>query len=715
MSYLKSFQSQILNNDYPAYLRLWEEFCGSDEVDPDELKKILLGVKESSFAASFGKHVEKIIPLCELLPEGPKKHLVFKLIFDIQTANNEELRAYAMNYLIKMFGEEADFAEKIRLIGLRGKDSFQGAISKFELLNHMKKGNFVFHTGELGVGEIIDISMIRNQISVEFEKGLGQKDVSFENAFHTLVPIFKDHFLALRFGDPDALERQAKENPLMVIRSLLRDLGPKTATEIKEELCDLVIPGKDWVRWWQNARAKIKKDTIIDAPEDLKRPFALRETELSHAERLRVLLEKNLEVNEVILAIYSFVRDFAETLKNQEVREFLKQSIQKICEQPNLTEAQKLQLNFFLEDLMNDKEWTASKEIVSQSKDLFSILKEITVLVYKKRLLILVKMVCNNWRELFLEFFFKSDQNFIRDYIFSEFLESETIADFKQKLKKLILAPYEYPEVFVWYFQKAINDQEGFLDDKAEQLGLFEAFFILLSFIEQSSDHRELVKKMHSILVGERYLLVRNMMQGSSIDRIQEVLLLASKCHSLSEHDLKIFHSLAKVACPSLKQTKKTADNDDNIIWTTTEGLAKVKKRIDEIIIESRQNTKEIEIARSYGDMRENTEFKAAKEKRDRLQSELRTLSDMVNRARVLTAMDILKGEVGVGSVVECKNSGGSVLEYTLLGPWDVDIDCGILSFQSRIAQGLMGKTVGSTFQFQGEEYAIISIRGYFD
>ena len=41
MSYLKDFQTQISNHNYPAYMRLWEEYCLSDEVDPLELKTIL--------------------------------------------------------------------------------------------------------------------------------------------------------------------------------------------------------------------------------------------------------------------------------------------------------------------------------------------------------------------------------------------------------------------------------------------------------------------------------------------------------------------------------------------------------------------------------------------------------------------------------------------------------------------------------------------------
>ena len=87
------------------------------------------------------------------------------------------------------------------------------------------------------------------------------------------LPVPDDHFLALRFGNPDELEERLRKNPVEVIHCMLRDLGPSTAGEIKDELCELVIPTEEWARWWQTARAKIKKDTMIETPKNIRKPF----------------------------------------------------------------------------------------------------------------------------------------------------------------------------------------------------------------------------------------------------------------------------------------------------------------------------------------------------------------------------------------------------------------------------------------------------------
>ncbi|HUD01068.1 MAG TPA: GreA/GreB family elongation factor [Rhabdochlamydiaceae bacterium] len=717
MSYLKDFQTQISNHNYPAYMRLWEEYCLSDEVDPLELKTILVNVKASEFGEPFGKYVEKIIPLWEMLPESPQKHEIFKLIIEIETTNHEQLRQMVMDYLQKRYGDDKGFAEKIRLIGLRGKENFQGAVSNFELLNHMMKGKFVFHTGGWGVGEIMDVSMIREQLSVEFEYVPGKKDISFANAFNTLIPIPDDHFLALRFGNADLLEEKAKENPVEVIRLLLRDLGPKTAAEIKDELCELVIPEEAWAKWWQNTRTKIKKDTMIEAPEDLRQPFVLRLSEVTHEDRLRKLLEGKPDVNHLIQMVYSFMRDFPETLKNSDFKAFLQAKLHETLNYPDLTDGQLLQLHFFLEDLSDEKKYTQAQEIVKNSKAIEALVQSIEVLAYKKRALIVSRKVRSDWKELFLNLLLTIDQNPLRDYIFGELSQPETEKDLKRKLEDLWVHPSRYPEVFLWYFQK-IMAQEGLpFSDKAGKNRFFEALFVLLNYVEQSTAHRELVKKIHNIITQGRYAFVREIMQGASVETLQEFLLLASKCHSLSDHDQKILHSLAEVVQPSMVSRKKQDNaSDSNVIWTTEAGFNKVKDRIQQIAtVETVRNAKEIETARSHGDLRENAEFKSALEKRDRLQSELKGLSDQANRARVLTKADVSTDEVSVGCIVEFKNNDGKLLIYTILGPWDADPNLGILSFQSKLAQEMKGLSVGDKIKFQGEEFTITTIRSYLD
>ncbi|MDJ0651950.1 MAG: GreA/GreB family elongation factor [Simkaniaceae bacterium] len=719
MSYLGQFKKHLANHDYPLFLTLWEEYCMGDEIDGEELKQVLLGVKNSELSTSFGRHVESALPLWEKIKETDLGHEIVTLIFDIQTTNTTQLGELAFNYLKERNPNDSHFNDKIRLIGLRELVNFQGAISNYELLTHMKKGKFVFHSRGWGVGEILDVSFLREQLEIEFDDIGGKKDLLFENAFNTLIPIPDDHFLALRFGNPDELEERAKKNPVEIMHILLRDLGPLTTAEIKEALCELVIPKKDWARWWQTARAKIKKDTMIETPAKLRKPFKLRKSELAHEEHLKKALEKKLDTNHLIQIIYTFLRDFPQTIKNEEFRQELEEKLKKALSTAELTDSQELQLHFFMEDLNEGKESSPTKELIRRFTSPENVIKEIEVIAFKKRALCAIHKLREDWAIFFLNLFLGIDHNPLRDYILTELLKAKKEEALIKKLDELLSYPRRYPQTLLWYFQKIMKNAELPLSDVEGKNRFFESLLILLSQIEQETSNRDSVKRILTFLTTARYNNVRKIFQSASKEAVQEFLLLATKCQSLNDHDIKIFHSLAEVVHPSLaKMGHKydTEQEEESVIWTTEEGYKKIKSRIHEIsTVETVDNAKEIEEARALGDLRENAEFKAALERRNRLQSELKTLSTEFNQARILTKNDVDTDKVGVGVIVDCLDDNSKKVSYTLLGPWEADPDKHILSMQSKLAQSLVGHKKGDKVSIQGKALTILNLRNYFE
>lgn len=714
MGYLVDFQKAIANHDAPKMLRLWEEYTSTDELDEEDFLAILEVVKASELHEYIGRHIERGLNLWHLMEPGPIKDEVLRLMVDLEITESDELREITLNFLHEKFGEEKDFAEKMRLIGLRGKKgSFKGAISHYLLLNHMKKGNFVYHTAGWGVGEIMDISMLREQLNLEFDYVPGRKDVAFNVAFTTLIPIPATHFLAQRFGNPDALEEKAKKQPLEVVRMLLKDLGPKTASQIKDELCELVIPEEDWNKWWQTARAKVKKDTRIESPSDLKEPFRLLKEGISHEERLQKALEDKPDADTLIQMMYTFMKDFSDTLKDKEFKESLLAKLKELISFQETTPTQELQIHFFLQDLTGEKDYGPVQELIKKSESIKDLVNEISIQGFKKRALMTIRKLRKDWEALFLELLFYVEHNPLRDYILGELVGSSSEGALKKRLEELADSPQQYPELTIWYFQKLMTSEDIPMATAEGRSSFFEALLILLSYLEQQADRRDLVKKIHTLLSSGRFALVRKVMKQATLEATKEFLLLVTKCHSLADHDIQIFHSLAAVAHPELKaKGKEESQEEEEVIWTTKEGYAILQKKIEQIgTVETVENAKEIEVARSHGDLRENAEFKAALERRDRLQAELKFLSDQLNKCRILTKQDIDTSAVSVGTKVLCKDEAGNPVHYTFLGPWDANPEAGILSFQSKLAQSMIGLKKGDKVELQGKKLLIEGIQ----
>ncbi len=722
MTYLDEFKKQIDKKDVHKFFQLWEEYCTNDQVDTVEFLQLLKLIKKSDFAKHFGQFIETALPLLEYIKDEDTSYEVLKHLIDLQNTNSPLLAETSLTAIQKKFKNDPLFQERIRLVGLRTKDNFQGAISNYELLAHMEKGNCVYHNGGWGTGEIIEVSPLRQQVSCEFENVTGIKHITFENAFKTLVPLSDDNFLARRFAHPDELEAQAKKDPVEILKLMLRDLGQLTAGQIKDELSELVIPEKEWTKWWQNARTRIKKDTMVQVPDKLSEPFVLRTTEIPHEQSLLKAIQHKVDPATIIQTSYTYVRDFPNVLRNEEVKRTLLEKLVSLLEHPGLTKDLELQLLIFLEGSFNYK--VAGKtpsEYIQKLDNLEVVINNIEIAALKKRALVLIREHHKNWKDLFRSMFFSVSQGALRDYIVAELNTDETRDILLDNLESLLLNPENHPEVFFWYFQKVVAKEGENIPfhDKEGQCRFLESFMVLIHKIEHDGQHRELLKKMYNFITAKRYEVLRRLIEDTSIEFIHEFLLLVSKCHLFNDQEKKTFKALAQVVHPSLapaKESKATTQLSGHMIWTTQEGYDKTQERIKYIAtIEMIENSREVEAARALGDLRENAEYKFACERRSRLQGEMRHLSQQLNRARVITAQDVFTDEIGVGAIVTLSDPNGNEVVYTILGPWDANVDAGIISFQSKLAESMIGRKIGDVIKFRDEEYVVKGVKNYLD
>jgi transcription elongation factor GreA-like protein/transcription elongation GreA/GreB family factor len=718
VSYLEDFKTQINNRDFGKFMTLWEEYCTSDSVETEEFAELLNTIKASDFAKIFGQYIEMALPLWKTFQDENDSYLILKHLIDLQTTNSSTLADFALQAITKRYGNQSEFNERLRLVGLRTRDNFQGALSRYDLLSHIQVGKFLYHLSGWGTGEIMEISPIREQITVEFENVSGRKHITFVNAFKTVTPLSDEHFLARRFANADKLEKEAKEDPVAIIKVLLKDLGPKTATEIKDELCELVIPEADWTKWWQNARAKLKKDPIVQTPENIKDVFLLRKKEVSHQEKMDRAFHRKIDTDEIIQTSYNFVRDQPKAAKKNEINATLKNKLLDLLKDSNLNKSQDLQILVLLEDffdhLLPEK---SLKDLIKHTENIEDVINGIEIIAIKKKALTMVRELYSDWIQYFCSFLNSVQQSTLRDYILKELNQGEAKKSLLALLKNLVEKPAHNPELFFWYFQK-ITGQDNLdlpYSDKAGQGELLEALLILLNNIEIKTQYKDLIKKIYNLILAKRYAIIRSIIENTSIEFIKEFLLLASKCHTFTDHDQKILRSLAEVVHPSLAAAKpRKSYHDSHIIWTTEEGYLKTQERAKVIgTIEILENAKEIEAARALGDLRENSEYKFALERRSRLQAELKMLSDQLGHARLITPSDISLDEVGIGNVVTVEDSNGKIIVYTILGPWEADADINILSIQSKLAQAMCGLKKGEAFDFRDETFKIQDIQSY--
>jgi len=136
-----------------------------------------------------------------------------------------------------------------------------------------------------------------------------------------------------------------------------------------------------------------------------------------------------------------------------------------------------------------------------------------------------------------------------------------------------------------------------------------------------------------------------------------------------------------------------------NKVPITREGLEKLREQLRHILtVERPKNIKAIEEARSHGDLNENAEYHAAKERQSLLGAKINELETAINTSEVIE-IDELRGErIVFGTKVELENlANGRKVIYQLVGPYESEPESGKISVTSPLGKALIGKEEGDT------------------
>ncbi|NPA54995.1 MAG: transcription elongation factor GreA [Epsilonproteobacteria bacterium] len=129
----------------------------------------------------------------------------------------------------------------------------------------------------------------------------------------------------------------------------------------------------------------------------------------------------------------------------------------------------------------------------------------------------------------------------------------------------------------------------------------------------------------------------------------------------------------------------------------TNYGFEKISKELKYIKEEALpQNAKEIDEARQLGDLKENAEYHAAREKQQHLMRRQAELSDILSKAVVIDPSTLNHNKVSFGSsVVLVDVDTDEEVSYTIVGLPEADIERGLISYNSPLAQAILGKEEG--------------------
>ncbi|MFO7650297.1 MAG: GreA/GreB family elongation factor [bacterium] len=252
------------------------------------------------------------------------------------------------------------------------------------------------------------------------------------------------------------------------------------------------------------------------------------------------------------------------------------------------------------------------------------------------------------------------------------------------------------PEAFLWLVEHT---------DRLDVSGPKGVVVRLLDLLE-SPGHKTHWTKLRNAMTADDYALVRAAL--ATMDRAEAERLL-NRSHAVAALDgyrADEIGALVIARFPDLEQVQA-----DSFIYSTPAGIERAREDLRRMSEEDLPRTaEEIAQARSHGDLSENYEYKAAKEKQARLMARMNRLRDELALARPIRSDDIDTAEISIGCRVALQDAAGATVVYTILGPWDSDHERGVISYLSPFARLLMSKKPGDRAELDGQPHTVREI-----
>jgi transcription elongation factor GreA len=125
-------------------------------------------------------------------------------------------------------------------------------------------------------------------------------------------------------------------------------------------------------------------------------------------------------------------------------------------------------------------------------------------------------------------------------------------------------------------------------------------------------------------------------------------------------------------------------------------GFNRLRKELEHLARKERHDViRAIEVAREHGDLKENAEYHAAKERQGHVEGRILELKDKLSRAEVIDCTEVTCNRAVFGTVVTMLDLDEDIeVTYQLLGPEESDVEMGIISLQSPLGRSILGKEV---------------------
>lgn len=587
--------------------------------------------------------------------------------------------------------------EEFEKLALAGKIN----IKHVDVLVQLAQGGYCMHRS-WGFGRITTVDTVFARFTIDFNGKSGHSmDLSF--AADSLKPIPKDHILARKASDLNNLRQMAALHHLDLIKVVLTSFGGQaTVDQIQGVLVPDII-ASDWKKWWEVAKREMKKDGHFLVPLKKNEPVVMREQTISLQDRLlkEFRAAKGLKAKLIVAnEIHKSLEDLQD--RDNGVTEVITQLNADITSHQRTQPSLALEAIFLRDDLRQACNLTVQPDEVT-SKDVWagetsfqSIMESMAAAKYRRSLQSYQEAHPASWHESLLSLLNLSSAKLCSECA-AVLLQAGKLQELKDTLARLISQHTASSELLLWLAKERS-------DTFADILGP-EVFRAMLTAMERDQFNEIRSNRLRDFILDDSTLLVE-LIGSADMEVIKDLTRALQLSPSFDDMDKRSLLARIVKNYPSIQSliTGEASKQDSGLV-VSWESLERRKAEYEELVKKKiPANSKDIAIARSYGDLRENHEYKAAKEAQKLLMRRKGELEGQLVRARGTDFSTAKADESGIGTVVKVTEiSSGHSETFSVLGAWDSEPEKGIISYLSPVGQALMNHKAGDEVEMELE------------
>lgn len=532
-----------------------------------------------------------------------------------------------------------------------------------------------------GVGRVTELNRELNSFKVDFERFPGLT-VGFRAATKLLTPLEPDHVLRRKLEEPEALEKLAESDPPAMLRVVLESWDrPMAAGEVREALAGIVA-SKSWSSWWTKAR---KHPQVMTHGKGGKQTYEWLASDEHAQEAVWSKFDQATPRRQIELLKREGGRD--EDLTRRMAERLAATAESSPDTEPGLS----FEIWHALDrvDHAPDEASWHPRNLVETvpPRKLFSQIEDRGLREEGYRML---REARDDWTEAYVDLFGREHEPKALD-VLAEGLRAEAPRDLERWIDDLLAQPQKQPAAFFWLVDRATDDEELRARNPLRLLQQILPMPLLDEFAPWRARFPAMV---------ESGGVVPRLLNYLSEDQARQAESLIRKAGTLEGYQRQELVNALQLRFPGLGRKQE----DESSFYATPEAVEEKRVELKTLLSEELPaNRVAIQEARELGDLRENFEYKSARQRHEYLSARAQNLENDLNRVQIIGTVPEGVDEVRIGTTVRLSSGGAEPgqgrMEFTILGPWESNPESGILSHKSELAKRLLGKKVGESVQ----------------